>query len=269
MYIKTAEGIDLIKRLAKDADVFVRNMRPGAIDHLGVGACDLMAVNPELIYCSISGFGQTGPWMKKMTYDPLVQSSAGTVAAMARPESQSAKPTLVNALIVDKTTAMTASQALLAALYARDVQGAGGQHIDLSMYDAHFAFNWVDLYNDHYFANDGVTLEPSEDPGLSHTIVDPSGRVVQKPLIPELFGIAETKDGKHVTVMMSFFKEHAELFNRPDIVTDTRFRPPHIQTREGQVWAREELCKTFKEFTFDEVNQITEENNFFGAPVME
>ena len=108
---------------------------------------------------------------------------------MARPESQSAKPTLVNALVVDKTTAMTASQAILAALYARDIQGSGGQHIDLSMYDSHLAFNWIDLFADHYFANDGVTVQPSGDTRLSHTLVDPSGRVQQKPIIPEIFGM--------------------------------------------------------------------------------
>lgn len=107
---------------------------------------------------------------------------------MARPESQSAKPTLVNALLVDKTTAMTASQAVVAALYARDAQAAGGQHIDLSMYDSHFAFNWVDLFADHYFAGEGVTVEPSGDARLSRTLVDPSGRVQQKPIIPEIFG---------------------------------------------------------------------------------
>ena len=73
--------------------------------------------------------------------------------------------------------------------------------------------------------NEGVTHEPSTTPGLSHQIQDPSGRVSQRPLIPELFGIAETKDGKFVTVMMAFFVEHAALFNRPDILTDERFRP--------------------------------------------
>jgi crotonobetainyl-CoA:carnitine CoA-transferase CaiB-like acyl-CoA transferase len=64
---KTPEGIRVIKHLATDADVFVQNMRPGVIDKLGVGPDDLMAINPNLIYCSISGFGQTGPWSNKMT----------------------------------------------------------------------------------------------------------------------------------------------------------------------------------------------------------
>ncbi len=64
---KTPEGIEVIKHLATDADVFVQNMRPGVIGKLGVGPDDLMAINPDLIYCSISGFGQTGPWSKKMT----------------------------------------------------------------------------------------------------------------------------------------------------------------------------------------------------------
>jgi crotonobetainyl-CoA:carnitine CoA-transferase CaiB-like acyl-CoA transferase len=95
------------------------------------------------------------------------------VAAMARPESQSQKHTLYNGLIVDKTTAMTASQAILAALYARDVRGKGGQHIELSMYDVGFAFNWVDIFADHYFAGEGITHEPSDNPLLSHRIKDP------------------------------------------------------------------------------------------------
>ena len=64
---KTPEGIEVIKRLAADADVFVQNMRPGVIGKLGVGPDDLMAINPNLVYCSISGFGQTGPWSGKMT----------------------------------------------------------------------------------------------------------------------------------------------------------------------------------------------------------
>ena len=64
---KTPEGIEVITRLAMDADVFVQNMRPGVIDRLGVGPNDLMSINPKLIYCSISGFGQTGPWSNKMT----------------------------------------------------------------------------------------------------------------------------------------------------------------------------------------------------------
>ena len=118
-------------------------MRPGVVGRLGLDYEALAAVNPDLIYCSISGFGQTGPWSKKMTYDPLVQSSTGMVAAQGRPESQSKRHSLYNGLIVDKTTAMTASQAILAALYARDAKGRGGQHIDLSMYDVGFAYNWV------------------------------------------------------------------------------------------------------------------------------
>lgn len=69
--------------------------------------------------------------------------------------------------------AQMASQAVLAALYARDVQGSGGQHIDLSMYDAHIAFNWIDIFNDYYFANDGVTHEPSTIPGLSYQVALP------------------------------------------------------------------------------------------------
>ena len=175
---QSPEGVAVIKRLAKSADIFVqcaptpgsppalpsalcplplpfltsvspsppspaRNMRPGVVGRLGLDYEALAAVNPDLIYCSISGFGQTGPWSKKMTYDPLVQSSTGMVAAQGRPESQSKRHSLYNGLIVDKTTAMTASQAILAALYARDAKGRGGQHIDLSMYDVGFAYNWV------------------------------------------------------------------------------------------------------------------------------
>ena len=123
--------------------MLLENYRPGVIAAMGYGWESVHERFPHLIMCSVSGFGQTGPWSKKMTYDPLVQSSTGMVAAQGRPESQSKRHSLYNGLIVDKTTAMTASQAILAALYARDAKGRGGQHIDLSMYDVGFAYNWV------------------------------------------------------------------------------------------------------------------------------
>ena len=213
-------------------------MRPGVVDRLGIDYGALRAVNPDIIYCSISGFGQTGPWSKKMTYDPLVQSSTGMVAAMGRPESQSQKHTLYNGLIVDKTTAMTASQAILAALFARE-RGAGGQHIELSMYDTGFAFNWVDLFADHYFAGEGIEHVPTDNPRLSHRVQDPEERVTQAQLIPEVFGVAETKDGKWVTLSQGFLLEHAKHFNRPDILEDERFKPP--READGGILLREEM----------------------------
>jgi crotonobetainyl-CoA:carnitine CoA-transferase CaiB-like acyl-CoA transferase len=154
------EGVEIIKKLVKDADVFLQNMRPGVAEKLGLGYEDLKKVNPNLIYCSVSGFGPDGPLTKQPVYDPLIQSRSGFVALQER---VSGKHTLINTLVHDKTTAMVAVQAIMAALFARDRNNSGGQHITLAMLDVGIQFLWGEIHsNNHFFVD-------KEDPRITET----------------------------------------------------------------------------------------------------
>jgi len=137
--LKQKEGRALLLRLVAAADVFVQNFRPGAAERLGMGEAALRAVRPDLLYVSISGFGETGPYAHKRVYDPVVQALSGLAAIQA--DRDSGRPRMMRLIIPDKLTAVTAAQAITAALFARERSGEG-QHLRLSMLDATVAFLW-------------------------------------------------------------------------------------------------------------------------------
>ena len=137
--LKTESGLAIVKRLAATADVFVQNFRPGAIDKMGLGAGVIRALKPDIVYVSISGFGDTGPYAHKRVYDPIIQALSGITDIQA--DETDGRPRMMRTLIPDKTTALTAAQAITAALLARERSGTG-QHIKLAMLDAMIAFLW-------------------------------------------------------------------------------------------------------------------------------
>ena len=134
-------GRQIVLDLVADADVFVQNMRPGAIDRLGLGYHEVSERNPGIVYASISGFGPDGPYAKRRAYDSVIQAQSGLVGNQTGLNDQS--PRFLRQAVADKVTAYTAAQAITAALLARE-RGAGGQHIELSMLDASVAFLFVD-----------------------------------------------------------------------------------------------------------------------------
>ncbi|HEX5267159.1 MAG TPA: CoA transferase [Acidimicrobiales bacterium] len=133
------EGRDLVRALIERADVVVQNWRTGVAERLGLGYADVR--RPELIYLSISGFGPTGPYAPKGAYDTVIQAYGGVVANEA--DRTTGEPRAVGQVLADKVTALTAVQAVTAALLARE-RGRGGQHIELSMLDAVVSFMWID-----------------------------------------------------------------------------------------------------------------------------
>ena len=130
--LKTVAGRAILKRLIETADVFVENYRPGAFEALGLGYDDLSRLNPGLIYCSISGFGQTGPRREQTAYDGVIQAYSGMMAMTGTPESG---PLKCGAPVVDYATGTTAAFAIAAALFQRERNGGRGQHVDVSMHD--------------------------------------------------------------------------------------------------------------------------------------
>ena len=139
--IHAPEGQTIVRRLARDADVLVQNFRPGVLDRHGLGYEALAEENPNLIYASISGFGPAGPYAHKSAYDTVIQAYAGLAVNQADPETHT--PVFLRQTAADKVTALTAAQAITAALFARE-RGAGGQHLHLAMLDAVVSFLWVD-----------------------------------------------------------------------------------------------------------------------------
>jgi CoA:oxalate CoA-transferase len=128
--LSTPEGSDILLALAEHADVLVENYRPGVMARLGLGADALLARNPRLVYASISGYGQTGPWVKRRAYAPVVEAEAGIVASQGNARGgELAKDPHSHA---DVYTSLETASAILAALYQREHTGEG-QWIDVSM----------------------------------------------------------------------------------------------------------------------------------------
>jgi crotonobetainyl-CoA:carnitine CoA-transferase CaiB-like acyl-CoA transferase len=147
--LKKPEALAALLRLVKDSDVFVQNNRPGAAERMGIGETALRAINPGLIYVSISGFGETGPFAHKRVYDPLIQGMSTLTEIQGGPNGP---PGLVRVIVPDKVTALTAAQSITAALLARERTGKG-QHIRLSMLDAVIAFVWPEGMAYHTFVS--------------------------------------------------------------------------------------------------------------------
>jgi crotonobetainyl-CoA:carnitine CoA-transferase CaiB-like acyl-CoA transferase len=128
--------------LAAQVDVVVENFRPGVTDRLGIDYDSLSAINPDLIYVSVTGFGPHGPYARRPAFDSVIQAYGGLAAVQGR-ANPSGAPELVNHALVDKLAGLIAAQSTLAALYARE-RGRGGQRIDVAMLEVAAWFTWLD-----------------------------------------------------------------------------------------------------------------------------
>ena len=137
--LKSSDGRAILERLIPTADVFVQNFRPGAIERMGFSESAVRALKRDIVYVSISGFGEVGPYAHKRVYDPVIQALSGLAAIQADRETN--RPRMVRTIIPDKTTAVTAAQAITAALFARERKKVG-QHVRLSMLDTMIAYLW-------------------------------------------------------------------------------------------------------------------------------
>jgi len=135
------EGAAIALRLAAESDVVIENFRPGVMDKLGLGYEHVRALNPDVIYASLTGFGSEGPYRDRSAYDTAIQAYGGFATNQADPEN--GLPVFLRQTAADKVTALYACQAITAALLAR-ANGAGGQHLELSMTDAVVSFLWAD-----------------------------------------------------------------------------------------------------------------------------
>lgn len=205
--LKTEAGRSALLRLATGADVFVQNFRPGVADRMGLGEAVLRTVSPAVIYVSINGFGEDGPFAGKPVYDPLVQAMSGLATVQAGSDEE--RPRLVRTILPDKLTGIVAAQAITAALLARTRTGEG-QHIRLSMLEAVVAFLW------------------SSDMG-SQTFV--GGDLPQQEAASFTDLIYETAD-QPISVAVQSNREWQALtrgLSQPGWLQDARFRTPELR----------------------------------------
>ncbi len=243
--LKKPEGRDLLLRIAGTADVFVQNFRPGVVERLGVAYEDVAKVNPRIVYMSLSGFGEKGPWVHKPVYDPVIQALSGLTTIQAGSDEE--RPRLVRTVLPDKFSAMTASQAIGAALFRRERTGAG-QHVRLSMLDAILQFLWVSDYGAQTF---------------------PDAEVSNQAAASFIDLIYETKDG-HMTVAVMSDREWNGLckaLEREEWLEDERFATP--SARDAHVDERLEMTQqVLLERTTDEWMGILEACGVPCAPAL-
>ncbi len=137
--LKMTAGLEVAMEIAKSSDVVIENMRPGKMKALGLGFDAVSAVNPGIVYCSVSGFGQTGPLSRRPTYDAIIQARTGIMSITGEQERP---PVRVGPSIIDLATGMWAATAVLSALWRRDKLGKP-QHLDVSMFDT--GMTWMML----------------------------------------------------------------------------------------------------------------------------
>ncbi len=244
-------GKETFLRLAASVDVVMQNMRPGVVDRLGIGYEGCRAVKPDIIYVSISGYGESGPLSGDRVYDPVIQAVSGFMGVQADPVS--GMPIPVRHIVCDKAAAMTVAQGVLAALFAHE-RGNGGQHVKIAMLDAGLAYLWSDAMSNYTYVGtphlpeissllnvaktlDGyitfIFISDDEFQGLCralslpHLAGDPQylGPVARMPKMPELSRIASVEIAKLSTaeIVACFAKEQvpcARINLRADLLTD-------------------------------------------------
>ena len=213
--IQSAEGQAIVRKLAGISDVLVENYRTGDLDRLGLGYANLHRLHPRLIYCSVSGYGRTGPYAERPGYDAILQAEGGMMSITGAVDGP---PSRVGIPIIDITSGMFAATAILSALRARDLTGEG-QLVDISLFDAHLAL----LTN--VASNYLVGGKPPRRLGNAHPNLVP-------------YDAFPARDGWFVVGIANEkqWGSLCEVFARPDLKTDSRFA-----TNRDRVTHREEL----------------------------
>jgi len=199
--LKKSGGKAVLHRLVVSADALVENFRPGVMQRLGLGYEALLAHNPRLVYCAISGFGQDGPLRDLPAYDQIIQGMAGVMSITGDADSA---PLRVGFPVADTIGGLTAAMAVAAALAERD--RAGGRFIDVSMLEAVLAtMGWA-------VSNELIAGQPARPMGNENMTASPSGTFATG---DGLLNIAANKQNQ--------FEALARVIGRPDLIADARF----------------------------------------------
>lgn len=211
---KLPDDAAVFDELVKESDVYIQNFRPGAAERLGAGAQRLRALNPRLVYCAISGFGQTGPAAGRPAYDTVAQAASAFLKLLVNP----ANPRVVGPAVADAMTGFYAAYGVMGALIERGRTGVG-RTVEVSMLEAMCHFN-LDAFT-HYFSENEI-MGPFSRPSVSQSYV------------------LECADGLWIALHMSspekFWQGLANAIERPDLFQDPRFA-----NREGRIAHQTEM----------------------------
>ena len=198
----SVEGKAMLRGLIDKADVLVQNLKPGALARLGFGPEQLRQSHPRLICCSISGYGETGPYAERKAYDLLIQAESGLSSITGGPQ----EPARVGLSIVDIATGATAHAAILEALIARGITGEGAD-IRVSMFDV--MADWLTVPLLHQEGG-----KPPQRIGLAHPSIAP-------------YGVFLTRDGRQILISIQSDREWAKFcagfLAQPELATEPRF----------------------------------------------
>ena len=212
---KQPEDLQTFHDLIASADVFIQNFRPGIAERLGAGEEELRKINPGLIYCAITGFGQTGPSKDRPTYDTVAQAASGFLRLVTPPQN----PRVIGPALADSVTGQYAAMGIMAALVERFKTGKG-RRLDISMLEAMCHFN-LDSFT-HYFS-EGQVMGPLSRPEVSQSYT---------------FACA---DGKWVAIHLSsppkFWEGLVKATGHPELAEDPRFaeRPARIANHDAMI----------------------------------
>ncbi len=198
--LKSAEGKELVRQLARQADVVTENFRPGAMDRLGLGYTALREMNPRLVYAALSGFGQTGPYSGMAAVDAVAQAMGGTMSLNGE---RGGPPTRIGVSIGDMVGGLYLAVGILAALRARDVTGEG-QMLDVALMEAQMA-----LCENAIVRQSAFDEHPTRQ-GSRHALLAP-------------FGPFPTSDGHVVIANVKEWEFFCALIERDDLAFDGRF----------------------------------------------
>ncbi|HTN26815.1 MAG TPA: CoA transferase [Burkholderiales bacterium] len=210
--IKAKQGLEIVHKLLPATDVLVQNFRPGAIERMGLGEATVRKLRPDIIFVSISGFGDTGPYAHQRVYDPVIQALCG-LAEIQADRHLDGRPRMVRTIIPDKTTAVTAAQAITAALFARERTGQG-QHIRIAMLDVMVAYLWPEAISSLSFVG------KETDPARGQMGLDL---------------VYQTKDG-YITagaVSNAEWEGMCRALGREDLLNDLRFNTVTARGKSG------------------------------------
>ena len=202
--IKQPKGAEVLRKLIARADVLVQNFRPQVMERLGLGEPAMRALNSRLIYVSISGAGDSGPYADKRIYDPIIQGLSGFADVQA--DAKTRRPQMIRTIVADKTTSVVTAQAVASALYAREKTGKG-QHVKVAMLDVMIAYLWPEAMMQYTVV------------GQEASATDPNAR-------PDL--IFQTLDGYVTvgTISDSEWQGFCRAAESPGLAEDKRFNTP-------------------------------------------
>ncbi len=240
--LKTADGAQTLRALLTEADVFIENFKPGSLDRLGFGYEAMQALNPRLVYCSISGYGRTGPRRHLTGYDPIIQAESGFMHITGTPDGP---PVRTGIATTDYLAGLYAFSGILLALRHRDRSG-NGQHVDIALYDAILSTLSMPA---------GVLQSTGREPmrlGNDHSSIAPY----------EVFACA---DGTLMVAAANgrLWKQLCAAIGRADLADDDRFRTNTDRVKNRPA-LKHELEQAFSSYS---VNALVERLTEYRRPV--